>query len=54
MIVTIQDTEKSKAPGLYVATGSRDKVIKLWDTTSGHCLKTLVCVLLVTRKFYTS
>ncbi|KDN50422.1 putative platelet-activating factor acetylhydrolase ib alpha subunit [Tilletiaria anomala UBC 951] len=30
-----------KQPGLYVATGSRDKSIRLWDTQSGQCLKTL-------------
>lgn len=26
----------------YVATGSRDKSIKIWDATNGQCLKTLV------------
>lgn len=29
-------------PGLYVATGGRDKVIKIWDTGNGQCLRTLV------------
>lgn len=29
-------------PGLFVATGGRDKVIKIWDTASGQCLRTLV------------
>lgn len=28
-------------PGQYVATGSRDKTIKLWDAT-GQCIHTLV------------
>lgn len=28
--------------GRYAATGSRDKTIKLWDTGSGQCLRTLV------------
>lgn len=29
-------------PGLYVATGGRDKIIKIWDTSNGQCLRTLV------------
>ena len=33
--------EKAKEPGQYVATGSRDKTIKLWDS-AGQCLRTLV------------
>lgn len=28
--------------GRYAATGSRDKVVKLWDTASGQCLRTFV------------
>lgn len=28
-------------PGQFVATGGRDKVIKIWDSISGQCLKTL-------------
>lgn len=31
----------TNAPGQFVATGSRDKVIKIWDTASGQCLKTM-------------
>lgn len=27
--------------GLYLATGSRDKTVKIWDTISGQCIKTL-------------
>lgn len=34
--------ERSRLPGCFVATGSRDKTIKLWDAQSGQCLKTLV------------
>lgn len=31
-----------QSPGLFVATGGRDKVIKIWETSSGQCLRTLV------------
>lgn len=31
----------SQTPGQFAATGGRDKVIKIWDTSSGQCLKTL-------------
>ncbi|KAF8891189.1 WD40-repeat-containing domain protein [Infundibulicybe gibba] len=31
---TKQNTDRSKRHGLYVATGARDKTIKLWDTQS--------------------
>ena len=31
-----QNTERSKRPGAYLATGSRDKTIKLWNTL-GEC-----------------
>lgn len=37
--------EKAKVVGSYVATGSRDKEIKIWDASSGQCLKTLVSTL---------
>lgn len=33
---------RAKSPGVYAATGSRDKTIKLWDALSGQCLRTLV------------
>ncbi|KAI5480951.1 1-alkyl-2-acetylglycerophosphocholine esterase [Pseudohyphozyma bogoriensis] len=33
--------DKSKQIGSFVATGSRDKTIRLWDSSSGQCLKTL-------------
>lgn len=29
-------------PGQFVATGGRDKVIKIWDTSTGQCIRTLV------------
>lgn len=31
---------RSKAPGAYIATGSRDKTIRIWDGTTGQCLRT--------------
>ncbi|CED83964.1 dynein regulator [Phaffia rhodozyma] len=34
--------DRAKASGGFVATGSRDKTIKIWDTTTGQCLRTLV------------
>nr|XP_031864168.1 nuclear distribution protein PAC1 [Kwoniella shandongensis]KAA5531240.1 nuclear distribution protein PAC1 [Kwoniella shandongensis] len=33
---------RAKTPGAFVATGSRDKTIKLWDAQSGQCLRTFV------------
>ncbi|POY70148.1 hypothetical protein BMF94_6731 [Rhodotorula taiwanensis] len=33
---------EAKTVGQYAATGSRDKSIRIWDTSSGQCLKTLV------------
>ncbi|KAK6908164.1 nuclear distribution protein PAC1 [Kwoniella mangroviensis CBS 8507] len=33
---------RAKSPGAFVATGSRDKSIKLWDAISGQCLRTFV------------
>lgn len=32
----------NSTPGLYVATGGRDKVIKIWDATNGQCVRTLI------------
>ncbi|KAI9571392.1 WD40-repeat-containing domain protein [Boletus coccyginus] len=37
----VPNTDRVKKPGAYVATGSRDKTIKLWDTQSGQMLKNL-------------
>ncbi|KAI5120481.1 hypothetical protein M0805_006501 [Coniferiporia weirii] len=33
--------DRSKNPGLYAATGGRDKFIKLWDTSTGQLIRTL-------------
>lgn len=47
----VQNTDRVKKPGAYVATGSRDKTIKLWDTQSGQMLKNLVdCLSTLHRK----
>lgn len=32
--------ERAKTPGCFVATGSRDKSIRLWDALTGVCLRT--------------
>jgi len=37
----IPNTDRSGRPGSYVATGSRDKTIKLWDAQSGQMLRNL-------------
>jgi len=37
----VPNTDRVKKPGAYVATGSRDKTIKLWDTQGGQMLKNL-------------
>lgn len=34
--------DRSKQPGLYAATGGRDKFIKIWDTSSGQLIRNLV------------
>ena len=46
----IQNTDRVKKSGAYVATGSRDKTIKLWDTQSGQMLKNLVGCLSALRR----
>lgn len=33
---------RARAPGAFVATGSRDKTIRLWDAVSGQCVRVLV------------
>ncbi|PWN53954.1 putative platelet-activating factor acetylhydrolase ib alpha subunit [Violaceomyces palustris] len=38
--VTSRD-DRAKFPGQFIATGSRDKTIKIWDS-AGQCLRTLV------------
>ncbi|KDQ61138.1 hypothetical protein JAAARDRAFT_32141 [Jaapia argillacea MUCL 33604] len=37
----LPSTDRSKRPGAFVATGSRDKTIKLWDSQSGQLLRNL-------------
>ncbi|KAL1412924.1 Lissencephaly-1 [Vanrija albida] len=32
---------RARAPGAFVATGSRDKTIRLWDAVSGQCVRVL-------------
>ncbi|KAK4704069.1 platelet-activating factor acetylhydrolase IB subunit alpha, partial [Phenoliferia sp. Uapishka_3] len=41
ILPTSAKDDKTKLAGTFVATGSRDKTIKLWDSASGQCLKTL-------------
>ncbi|GHJ86093.1 hypothetical protein NliqN6_2495 [Naganishia liquefaciens] len=33
--------ERAKQPGCFIATGSRDKTIRLWDGLTGQCVKIL-------------
>jgi WD40 repeat protein len=37
-----QGTGRPKEPYSFVATGSRDKTIKLWDAASGQLLREFV------------
>ncbi|KAK2466814.1 hypothetical protein APHAL10511_001072 [Amanita phalloides] len=37
----IPNTAGNKRPGLYAASGARDKTIKIWDTQNGQLLKNL-------------
>ncbi|KAJ7074078.1 WD40-repeat-containing domain protein [Mycena amicta] len=37
----IPNTDRSKRYGAYIATGARDKTIKLWDVASGQLLRNL-------------
>ncbi|KAI0075257.1 miller-Dieker lissencephaly protein [Panus rudis PR-1116 ss-1] len=37
----LPNTDRSKKPGAFLATGSRDKTIKIWDVQSGQMLRTL-------------
>ncbi|KAK9700799.1 Lissencephaly-1, partial [Basidiobolus ranarum] len=40
-LVGINGNSKQPLPGQFVASGSRDKTIKLWDAT-GQCIRTFV------------
>ncbi|RDB21224.1 Nuclear distribution protein PAC1 [Hypsizygus marmoreus] len=40
-LARIPNTDRTKRPGLYIASGARDKSIKLWDTSSGQMLRSL-------------
>jgi WD40 repeat protein len=35
-------TDRNKLSGLYVASGSRDKTIKIFESYTGRCILTLV------------
>jgi len=35
----LSTSDKSKTPGLFIATGARDKTIKLWDAMTGQVLR---------------
>ncbi len=39
---TTADNRSAKHPGPFLASGSRDKTIKVWDASTGVCLFTLV------------
>jgi len=34
--------QRANLPGAFVATGSRDKSIRLWDAQTGQCLRTFI------------
>lgn len=38
----LQRKKGAPTPGPFLASGSRDKTIKLWDALTGACLITLV------------
>ncbi|KAG9127299.1 phosphatidylinositol kinase- protein kinase tor1 [Ceratobasidium sp. 392] len=40
-LASIESADKNKTPGQYIATGSRDRTIRIWSSASGQCLKTL-------------
>jgi len=37
----LPSTDRNKRPGLFLASGARDKTIKLWDAQTGQMLKNL-------------
>lgn len=39
---TSQQSDRSKQAGLFVATAGRDKLIKIWDASTGQLIRTLV------------
>ena len=39
---TANGDAKDAPPSPYLASGSRDRTIKIWDVTTGQCLYTLV------------
>lgn len=41
-LADIKAKSGDSTPGLFVASGGRDKVIKIWDTSTGSCIRTLV------------
>lgn len=42
MTTIMQKTKGGPVPGPFLASGSRDKTIKIWDALTGACLMTLV------------
>jgi hypothetical protein len=41
-LTSSQNSDRSKRQGLFVASGARDKTIKLWDTQTGQMIRNLV------------
>ncbi|KAI8803524.1 nuclear distribution protein PAC1 [Cladochytrium replicatum] len=39
--IEIKGSKDQQSPGLFMASGSRDKTIKIWDTTTMQCLFTM-------------
>ena len=44
-----QDAGAKLPPLAFLASGSRDKTIRVWDVSSGQCIKILVGLILISR-----